>query len=173
VLDVGCALGDAIPVWRGYYPDAELFGCDVAEVCIARCIQQFGKLAKFFKAGFEDLRGKWDVIYCSNVLEHFETPAAIAEVLLRHCKILYVMTPYRELRGGHVLTADGSSFHVVSLFRETFDSIPGATVRSRVIRAPGAWSLPWSREIEWQLHRVLCPSLGPPPRQIVYTITSG
>ena len=64
LLDVGCALGDAVPVLHKSYPKARIYGCDVSEIGIDRCKKDHGHIAKFFKAGFEDISGFWDVIFC-------------------------------------------------------------------------------------------------------------
>lgn len=90
------ALGDALPVWHRYYPAANLFGCDVAQVAVDRSVELYGNLADFFRASFEEIQDTWDVIYCSNVLEHFKQHVEIARELLNHCTILYVMNLFPE-----------------------------------------------------------------------------
>src|SRR5579872_1299297 len=52
LLDVGCALGDALPVWRQHYPKARLYGCDFSGTAIRRCQEVYGSIAHFFKGRF-------------------------------------------------------------------------------------------------------------------------
>jgi SAM-dependent methyltransferase len=173
VLDVGCGLGDAIPVWHRRYPQAKLFGSDIAQMAVDRCAETYGSLANFFRASFEEIQGYWDVIFCSNVLEHFEQHLEIAELLLGLCRILYVMTPYRETRNGHLLAPALGEFHVATLDESSFAAleIKGlASISTRVFRAPGAWGPDWKGEVKWKLKRALGRTKDRPPRQIVYTI---
>src|SRR3954447_5926304 len=63
VLDMGCALGDALPIWHEHYPAARLYGCDYVPTSVERAREAYGNFATVFQAGWEDLRGSWDVIY--------------------------------------------------------------------------------------------------------------
>lgn len=173
VLDVGCGLGDALPVWHQHCPEARLYGCDVAQSAVDRCTESYGKIASFFRASFEEIQGNWDVIFCSNTLEHFEQHVEIAQLLLGMCKILYVMTPYRETRNGQPLTPSTGQFHVVTLDESSFSALERsgmATIETKVIRAPGAWSVSWKHEVLWYARRMLGRGKDRPPRQIIYTI---
>jgi SAM-dependent methyltransferase len=173
VLDMGCALGDALPIWKKYYPKSELYGADVAQIAVDRCTEIYGDIAHFFRASFEEIDQNWDVIYCSNVLEHFEQHVEIAEMLLNHCKILYVMTPYLELDNGKRLTSPNESFHVATLDKTSFSPLVEkglATISTRVIRCPLAWSPDWKGEIVWQIKRLFRVINSNPRRQIIYSI---
>lgn len=172
VLDVGCGLGDALPVWHEHYPEARLSGCDVAQSAVDRCAEAYGSIATFFRASFEEIRGSWDVIFCSNTLEHFEQNVEIAQALLGLCKILYVMTPYMETRNGQPLRPAPGQFHVATLTRSTFSSLESsgmASIETQVIRTPGAWGVDWKHELLWVARRALGRGKDRPPRQIIYT----
>jgi SAM-dependent methyltransferase len=173
VLDVGCALGDALPVWHRHYPNAKLFGCDVAQTAIDRSRQLHGDLAHFYRASFEEIEGFWDVIYCSNVLEHFEQHVDIARELLCHCAILYVMTPFAELRDGLPLSPTPGSFHVATFYKNTFDVLGregSAVITSRIVRCPVAWSPTWTGELRSLLKRLRTGVSATPRHQIIYTL---
>ena len=49
LLDVGCALGDAVPVLHKSYPKVRIYGCDVSEIGIDRCKKDHGTLLNFSK----------------------------------------------------------------------------------------------------------------------------
>jgi hypothetical protein len=144
VLDMGCALGDALPVWKQSYPQARLYGCDVAPSAIRRANGQFGQLAHFFVGGFEELDTPYDIIYCSNVLEHFEQYQLIAAHLIKYCKILYILTPFNELRQRSPMRLREGAFHVASFYQDSFDFLSekglASSVSTKVFRCPGAWS---------------------------------
>lgn len=143
VLDVGCALGDALPVWRRRYPAAKLYGCDVAESAVKRCRQRHGDIAEFFRASFEEIEGFWDVIFCSNVLEHFEQHLEIAEALLGQCKVLMALTPFGELRNGSPLRVSEDYYHVATFFRDSFDDLVrrghASRIETAIFSCPGGW----------------------------------
>lgn len=178
MLDVGCALGDAVAIWHERYPDAELYGCDVSDKAIEKAKQTYGRVATFFSSGYDSLDGRWDIITCSNVLEHVNNPSAVAETLLSHCSILYVMTPYREIGVGR----PGPGFSHVSIMDEhSFDDLltrgVAGTVNSTVFECPGAWGPrgSWLRRrlvhaaLSMLSHRRL-PEILSFPRQIAFTI---
>lgn len=178
VLDVGCAVGDALPVWRKRYPMAQLHGMDVSQRAIERARQEFGLMAQFRQGGFDDIQGQYDVIYCCNVLEHFEKNVEIARVLLRHCSILYIMTPYAELsRTGHSLSSrHPEALHVATFLEDTFDEMAteeGARAESKVVRCPIAWGPSFASEFLWHVRYMfgMIHSAAPPRRQIIYTLT--
>ena len=175
VLDIGCALGDALPVWKMHYPQARLFGCDVAESAISRAKDRYGAIAKFFLAGFEDLQGRWDVIYCSNVMEHFEQHVAIATALLAHCNVLYVMTPYLELRDGRSIVPEPGDFHVATFDKKPFNSLEanhGAAISTKVVSCPGAWGNGIRSEFVSRVRSLWKGDVYAPRRQVIYSIFS-
>ena len=153
-FDLECALGDAIPVWRAAYPFARLYGCDISEVAITRCIADYGHLAEFFPVSLEALEGTWDVIYCSNMLEHFTDPVVVASQLLHHCSALYVMTPYKEdLVKDHDSGLEDNP-HKSTFTRKSLDPLVvrgvAAAVCNKVFTCPDAWGL----DVESTIRRV-------------------
>ncbi len=181
LLDVGCALGDAMPVLRTTYPNARLYGCDVSRVAVDRCRKDYGEMAEFFRAGFEEISGTWDVIYCSNVLEHFEGYVEIASLLLAKCEILYIMTPYHELnKKGRPLDPGTETHHKVTFYEDSFGDLHkrrliSSPIRTRIIRCPGAWSPSLPKEISREIRRGIKmvfsrKYLPPRNRQIIYEI---
>lgn len=177
VLDVGCALGDAIGVWHQKYPGAKLYGCDFSETAIGRCRADYGQIAQFFRASIEEISGCWDVIYCSNTLEHFEQHLEIAEALIVQCKVLFVLTPFGELRGESPLAPAPGQYHVATFYRNTFDPLIQREKASRVETAiggcPGAWGLTRLQRLRWAASSSLRGRyLMQEPLQILYAIHS-
>lgn len=113
ILDFGCALGDAIPVYKKRYPNAQFFGTDISTAAIEICIQKFGDIATFFAKDVDDIPSV-DVIIISNVLEHLTNDKEFVERLLSKCKDLYIAVPYDEQAPLH-------AEHVNSYNRHTFD----------------------------------------------------
>lgn len=124
LLDFGCGLGDAIPVYRRAFPRARLIGTDISAEAIRKCEQRYGATATFIQ-GDHTVVPNVDVIVASNVFEHLSNDKAIAAALLRRCRSLYVVVPYREwpLFDEHINTYDETSFdHLNVVERRIFKS---------------------------------------------------
>jgi SAM-dependent methyltransferase len=179
VLDVGCALGDALQIWHELYPQARLYGCDVSQIAVDRCIGKYGRIAQFFHASFEDIKGYWDIIYCNATLEHFEQHLEIAQHLLSQCRVLYIMTPYEELLNGKPLEPKPGSFHVATFNEDSFESIKPekGDYQVKIIRCPGAWGpsssfgmIKWF--IKMKINKIIGKDYYSYPRMIIYTIAN-
>ncbi|MFI5181875.1 MAG: class I SAM-dependent methyltransferase [Thermoanaerobaculia bacterium] len=123
LLDFGCGLGDAIPLYKQAFPDAKLLGADFSTAAIARCKADYGHLAAFFVADHRAVP-RVSVIVASNVLEHVKDDLAVLSALLGRCDRLYIFVPYRErLHPGqeHIHSYDEASFQDQRLYSvETF-----------------------------------------------------
>ncbi len=95
ILDFGCAMGDAIPVYSEAYPKAKIFGIDISESAIERCKNRFGDIAEFFSGDHTKVSFK-DIIFASHVMEHLPEDKNIVKDLLSKCNDLYVFVPYKE-----------------------------------------------------------------------------
>lgn len=95
ILDFGCAVGDAIPVYAEAFPRAQLFGIDFSQAAVAICRKRFDRLARFSNDDHNTITFK-DVIVASHVMEHIEGDREIVRALLGKCRVLYVIVPYRE-----------------------------------------------------------------------------
>jgi SAM-dependent methyltransferase len=137
-IDVGCAMGDGLPEIHRHYKNLRLHGCDISKRAIEQARQDYGHIAAFHQWGFEDIKGDFDIIYCSNTLEHFTQYIDIARALLSHCRWLYILVPFRETVEGR------DQWHVASFDKGSFDSLlmegRVRSVRMWLHSCPGAWS---------------------------------
>ena len=182
LLDVGCALGDALPVFKNKYPDAQLSGCDFSSVAIERCKEEFGSVASFFASSIEQINGKWDIIYCSNTIEHFENPQEIAGILLKKCTILYIMVPFEQMNRGLFLTKGVVNYdgHLCSFFTNSFDELiaKGSALKINYFTGdcPPAWGLTFFKKTLHVLGTIRpgrkFSNMFRFPKQIIYEIYS-
>jgi hypothetical protein len=159
LLDVSCAKGD-----------------DISEVAIADARQAYGQIAEFEVAGFEELSRHYDVIYCSNTLEHFVNYVECARQLLKHCNWLYILVPYLELHDGKWLAPRPGEQHVATFDEHSFDQLvktgDARHIQFWIRYTPLAWGngpVPFWRKVTAFLRR------RPSPveyRQIFYQIQS-
>jgi len=141
LLDVGCALGDSMPVLHSAYPQAKLVGCDVSANAVRRCTAEYGHYATFFESSIHELSRQFDVIFCSNLIEHIEKYVEMVAHLTSLAKIVYVMVPYMELHKGERLSPKLGMWHVATFEGNTFDLLKknGLEIRTWIFRCPGAW----------------------------------
>jgi SAM-dependent methyltransferase len=95
ILDFGCGLGDAIPIYKENFPDAKLLGMDISESAIEICKREYGSIGTFFQGTADDALNV-DVIIASNVIEHLDDDKKIITTLLSKCNKLFVIVPYNE-----------------------------------------------------------------------------
>ena len=150
-LDMGCALGDALPVIHDRYPDAVLYGTDFSDVAVRRCTEKFGSIAKFFTSSLDALDRHYDVIFLSNVIEHIENYVEIVRALTEYCDVLYALTPYNEHIDGRKITPELGYHHVVTLDEHIFDSILEGSdlqLKHKVFKCTGAWDYSFSKKLK-------------------------
>jgi cyclopropane fatty-acyl-phospholipid synthase-like methyltransferase len=69
IMDFGCGLGDAIPVYWLNFLKAKLMGIDISQIAIDKCNEKYGEMATFIQGDFKSAP-EVDVIIASNVFEH-------------------------------------------------------------------------------------------------------
>lgn len=116
ILDFGCGLGDAIPIYKKAYHKAGLIGIDISDEAIKKCNERFGHLARFMSGTHLDVPNV-DIIIASNVFEHLENFIEIAKELIAKCSLLYVIVPYNERIGNNPYHEHINSFNELS-FRQ-------------------------------------------------------
>ncbi len=111
LVDFGCGLGDAMPIYNAFFPNANLLGLDVSEKAIEKCQARYGQIANFIHGTHLDVPVA-DVIIASNVFEHLSDDINIAKELLNKCRDLYIIVPYKEdpLCSEHVRAYDENYF---------------------------------------------------------------
>lgn len=95
ILDFGCGLGDAMPVYHAAYPRASLMGIDISEAAITKCKERYGSFAQFIQGDYSVVQDV-NVIIASNIFEHLSDDIRVAAHLLTKCHDLFIITPYRE-----------------------------------------------------------------------------
>lgn len=111
LLDFGCGLGDAIPIYKAAFPDAKLIGLDISKEAIKKCKEINGNLAEFICGNFTDVPTV-DIIISSNVFEHLTDDISIAKHLLGKCRQLNIIVPYKEkiVHGGEHINSYNQNY---------------------------------------------------------------
>lgn len=108
IADVGCAEGEAAALLKQAFPNADVIGLDFSSAAIEVAKARYPDL-RFEVADLNEFEGKFDVTFCSNVLEHFHDPMPvmrrIAKATVRH-SILLVPGWEQERHHEHHVTFD-------------------------------------------------------------------
>lgn len=114
VCDAGCAEGQGTVIFKNNFPEADVEGIDFSEIAIEKAKTMYPSI-NFFKDDVYNLKNKYDTIFISNVLEHFENPFEVVEKLLSNTeKNLIIMVPFQELEllKEHFFRFDYDSFPI-------------------------------------------------------------
>ena len=121
ILDFGCGLGDAMPIYREHYPCASLIGVDITQAAIAKCKERYGDIAQFIQCDYAHIP-EADIIVSCSVFAHLSNQMEVARHLLTKCTDLYIIASYKEvLRPGteHVNSYDETSFSELGEYDHT------------------------------------------------------
>ena len=97
ICDMGCALGEGIPIFSRKF-GVDVDGMDFSTEAIERAKERY-PFNKFWVGDLQKLdpSKKYDVVICSNVLEHFCNPWKIFKNIASVAqKYIIIMVPYRE-----------------------------------------------------------------------------
>lgn len=126
VCDAGCAEGQGTNIFKQKYQTIDIDGIDFSEVAIEKAKGLYPNI-RFFKDDIYNLSKCYDIIFISNVLEHFNNPFEIVKKLLEKTKQhLIIMVPFQEVErlSEHFYTFNYDSFpigineFVLSYFKE-------------------------------------------------------
>ena len=119
ILDYGCGCGDSLPVLKMRYPEAGLYYYDFSEEAMKKAGRYYSDIAKPLVL---PASGKFDLVYCSNVVEHIEDPTAFCKGLVALAgKYVVVQAPYNERHpDGAPLSSERPSDEHVRTISEDF-----------------------------------------------------
>jgi len=120
LLDFGCGLGDAMPIYKANFPYAKLIGIDISQSAIDKCRDKYKEIAMFMQGDHSNFP-KVDVIIASNVFEHLSNDRDIAKHLLSKCNHLFIVVPYKEmpLCSEHINSYDEHYFSALGEYNYT------------------------------------------------------
>lgn len=141
ILDFGCATGDSAPILFTAFPDSIVYLHDISASGVNEGLRRYGSYVPVRRWQGEQV----DLLYSSNVLEHFEDPHAFF-ALLSESKPKYVIVqcPWEErFPDGSRITSDTpNGEHFQTIDQEFLDKyIPKGWTISQVTteKAPLAW----------------------------------
>ena len=96
VSDWGCAQGECVNLMSKLFRDSRVTGIDFSQRAIEKAKGNFPE-NDFFCFDIDDMKEKYDVLFSSNTLEHFDNPLDIAEKLIKYAKKYFILLlPFQE-----------------------------------------------------------------------------
>ncbi|MBU3143471.1 glycosyltransferase [Clostridium sp. CF012] len=112
ILDAGCAKGEGTSILKQCFSKSDVIGIDFSESAINDAKNNY-PACDFFCYDIKDIKEKYDVVFCSNVLEHFKNPFRELDKLIDITeKYLLLLLPFQEehLHKEHFIRFDYNSF---------------------------------------------------------------
>jgi SAM-dependent methyltransferase len=124
VFEFGCGTGEALGLFSLLNLNANFVGVDISKsaIQIAKRRHKDNKRLVFYERNVIGQKPdtKYDLVFCSNTLEHFKDPFYVVEDLFKHGDKLLILVPYNEqdLRDGY--DQEGGAGHVYSFTENSF-----------------------------------------------------
>ena len=112
ILDCGCATGEGVAILAQVFPSCTVAGLDIARSAIETARARHPQ-HEFILSEDGGLPHTFDVIFTSNVLEHYQDAFVRARQQAMRCGLLYlILVPFREYprEPGHLVTFTENSF---------------------------------------------------------------
>lgn len=113
ILDAGCAKGDGTNILKQRFVKSNVIGVDFSESAINNAKNNY-PVCDFFCEDINEIKSKYDVVFSSNVLEHFKNPFSELDKLIDIAdKYLLLLLPFQEehLHKEHFVRFDYNCFN--------------------------------------------------------------
>lgn len=126
LADVGCAMGECVNIFQKKFKKSKVVGIDFSPVAIEQAKKLFPE-NNFYCESLTDLKRRYDAIFCSNTLEHFQNPLIKLKKLMSFVnKYVIILVPFQEYERSpfHTYTFDYQNFPLaISDFTLAFSKV--------------------------------------------------
>lgn len=141
ILDYGCGCGDSLPILKMKYAEAELYYYDFSKEAMKKANHYYSDLAKQLD---EHDNMKYDLVYCSNVIEHVpDVIGFVNNIIKLSNKYIVIQAPYNERHDdGSVITINNKyDEHVRTITENMLDDLKSfIDWKCVVTTVPYAWN---------------------------------
>jgi SAM-dependent methyltransferase len=145
ILEFGCARGEASRMFVDRFGTSRVLATEISQNAIDQAIQERAHANIDFRVVDvleDDLGGeKFDLIYCSNTLEHFSNPVKTMGQLFSFAPRAIILVPYKQSKKEDSF-GDGGSGHCSNFDEKTFSD--KFEVESWFTFRTGGWSCTFS-----------------------------
>ncbi len=109
ILDYGCGCGDSLPVLKMKYPQSNLYYYDFSPEAMSKTKKFYSTIAQPLDSLSVDSR-TFDLVYCSNVVEHLSEPHKLCKKLINLSnKYIVIQAPYNQRKKDGSLLSDSNN----------------------------------------------------------------
>jgi len=140
ICDWGCAFGDGTKLLTDAFPQSKITGVDFAKNAIDIAKKEYPEI-RFLQEDFLSKKAnseKYDVLFSSNTLEHFEAPLEILKKIVKYSsRYVVLLIPFREedLIKEHFSSFD---FETTPLFLKGWTLIHSGVINTKKM-TPNYW----------------------------------
>lgn len=96
IADVGCAMGECVNILQNKFKNSKVTGVDFSPVAIKGAKIKFPDNI-FLCGNLDSLKKRYDIIFCSNTLEHFHNPLNKLKKISEYSdKYIVLLLPFQE-----------------------------------------------------------------------------
>lgn len=96
ICDLGCAEGEGTQLLHEFFPESKITGIDFSQIAISKAQAKYPNI-DFKVSDISKVTGTYDVIYCSNTLEHLEHPNGIINKVASKTKKFFILqVPFND-----------------------------------------------------------------------------
>ncbi|MDJ0773836.1 MAG: class I SAM-dependent methyltransferase [Mastigocoleus sp. MO_167.B18] len=140
ILDYGCGCGDSLPVIKMKYPNAELFFYDISIEAMQKAEKYYSSIAIPTNT---KINKKFDLVYCSNVIEHVNDIISFCQKLvIMSKKYIVIQAPYEQRHeDGCLITKENKiEEHIHTITANTLDELSNQVEWKQILcDVPYAW----------------------------------
>jgi SAM-dependent methyltransferase len=122
ILDFACGTGHLLYTIRQFSRAVIYEGYELSQVVVDYANEKYFDIKTGFSKikGVDDIINNWDIIICSNTLEHFKGPFIIIDKILKKCKYFLILVPNEGTSDGGY-SGEGSAGHVYTFNIDSFE----------------------------------------------------
>lgn len=96
ICDIGCALGNGTSLIKNMFPESKVTGIDFSNAAISYARDNFSNCI-FECNDFRKIDAMYDILFCSNVIEHFyDVKQVFSDLISITSKHLIILLPFNE-----------------------------------------------------------------------------
>lgn len=93
ILEIGCGMGETVNLCKKMIPHAKVTGNDFSDTAINKARELYPDIA-FIACDAMELTGKYDLVICSQTLEHVDEPEKMVRKIKELGKRVFITVPW-------------------------------------------------------------------------------
>jgi SAM-dependent methyltransferase len=128
IVEIGCGTGEMLQLIGKRFTPLKMLGLDICDKAVEYAYTHNKNSTityKQFDCLSHDIQATWghfDVVICSNTLEHFKNPFILLDRMLEAASAVIILVPYNQTNLHDEYGSEGGIAHVYSFTEYSFDN---------------------------------------------------